>query len=108
MTSAGTCVPATPVTMQSAGDASGRVTPAAARVLAAAEERVEAEREAAAYHQERGGEGITRWGGRLVESFAAELGRDDEPAGSADPWQRRRRRPEIGRADDERDGRGDR
>jgi len=97
-----------PVTMQGAGDASGRVTPAAARALAAAEERVAAQREAAAYQQEQGGDGSARWGGRLVEAFTAELGRDDEAAGTADPWQHRRRRPETGRADDERDGRGDR
>jgi len=96
------------VTVQGAGDEAGRVAPAASRALAAAEERVEAQREAAAYEQDRGGDGIARWGGRLVEAFAAEMGRDDEPAGTADSWQRRRRRPEIGRADDERDGRGDR
>jgi len=97
-----------PVTMQGAGDASGRVTPAAARALAAAEERVAAQREAAAHQQEQGGDGSARWGGRLVEAFTAELGRDDEAAGTADPWQHRRRRPETRRADDERDGRGDR
>ncbi len=97
-----------PVTMQGAGDASGRVTPAAARALAAAEERVAAQREAAAHQQDQGGDGSARWGGRLVEAFTAELGRDDEAAGTADPWQHRRRRPETGRADDERDGRGDR
>jgi len=108
MTSAGTRGPATPVTMQGAGDASGRATLAAARALVAAEERVAAQREAATHQQEQGGDGIARWGGRLIEAFAAELGRDDEVAGTADPWQRRRRRPETGRADDERDGRGDR
>ncbi len=108
MTSAGTRVPATPVTMQGAGDASGQATPAAARALAAAEERVEAQREAEVHQQEQGGAGIVRWGGRLVEAFAVEVGRDDEAAGTADPWRRRRRRPETGRADDERDGRGDR
>ncbi len=108
LTSAGTRVPATSVTMQGAGDASGRATPAAARALAAAEERVAAEREAEARQHGQGGDGIARWGGRLVEAFTAELGRDDEAAGSADPWQRRRRRSETGRADDERDGRGDR
>jgi len=109
-TTADTRVPATPVTMQGAGDAAGRVTPAATRVLAEAEERVAAQREAAAHEQEqnRGGDRAVSWGGRLVEAFAAELGRDDEPAGTADPWQRRRRRPETGRADDERNGRGDR
>jgi len=32
----------------------------------------------------------------------------DEAPETADSWQRRRRRPETGRADDERDGRGDR
>jgi len=97
-----------PVTMQGAGDASGRVTPAAARALAVAEERVAAQREAAAHQQEQGGDGSARWGGHLVEAFTAELGRDDEAAGTADPWQHRRRRPETGRADDARDGRGDR
>jgi len=96
------------VTVQGAGDEPGRVTLAATRALAEAAERVAAQREAAAHHQEQGGDGIARWGGRLVEAFAAELGRDDEAAGTADPWQRRRRRPETGRADDERDGRGDR
>ncbi len=108
MTTADTRVSVEPVTMQGTGDASGRVTPAAKWVLVAAEERVAAQREAAAHQQEQGGEGIARWGGRLVEAFAAELGRDDKAAGTADPWQRRRRRPEIGHADDERDGRGDR
>jgi len=107
-TTADTRVPATPVTIQGAGDEPGRVTPAAARALVAAEERVAAQREAATHQQEQGGDGIARWGGRLVEAFAAELGRDDEAAGTADPWQRRRRRPETGRADDARDGRGDR
>jgi len=96
------------VTVQGAGDEPGRVTLAATRALAEAAERVAAQREAAAHHQEQGGDGIARWGGRLVEAFAAELGRDDEAAGTADPWQHRRRRPETGRADDERDGRGDR
>ncbi len=108
MTTADTRVSVEPVTMQGAGDASGRVTPAATRALAEAEERVAARREAAAHQQEQGGDGSARWGGRLVEAVAAELGRDDEAAGTADPWQRRRRRPETGRADDERDGRGDR
>jgi len=105
-----TRVSLTLVTVQGTSDASGRVTPAATRALAEAEERVAAQREAAAqeHAQEQGGDGIARWGGRLVEAFAAELGRDDEAAGTADPWQRRRRRPETGRADDERDGRGDR
>jgi len=107
-TTADTRVSVTPVTMQGAGDASGQATPAAARALAAAEERVEAQREAEVHQQEQGGEGVVRWGGRLVEAFAAEVGRDDEAAAPADPWQRRRRRPETGRADDERDGRGDR
>ncbi len=96
------------VTVQGAGDEPGRVTPAATRALAEAEERVAAQREAAAHHQEQGGDRAVNWGGRLVEAFTAELGRDDEAAGTADPWQRRRRRPEIGHADDERDGRGDR
>jgi len=108
MTTVETRVSVEPVTMQGTGDAPGRVTPAATRALAEAEERVAAQREAAAHHQEQGGDGIVRWGGRLVEAFTAELGRDDEAAGTADPWQRRRRRPETGRADDERDGRGDR
>jgi len=108
VTTAETRVSVEPVTMQGAGDESGRVTPAATRALAEAEERIAAQREAAAHQQEQGGDGIARWGGRLVEAFAAELGRDDEAAGTADPWQRRRRRPETGRADDERDGRGDR
>ena len=109
-TTAGTRVPATPVTMQGAGDEPGRVTPAAARARAEAEERVEARRATEAHKQEqnRGGDRAVSWGGRLVEAFTAELGRDDEAAGTADPWQRRRRRPETGRADDERDGRGDR
>ncbi len=98
------------MTVQGTSDASGRVTPAATQALAEAEERVAAQREAAAqeHAQVQGGDGIARWGGRLVEAFAAELGRDDEATGTADPWQRRRRRPETGRADDERDGRGDR
>ncbi len=107
-TTADTRVSVEPVTIQGAGDEPGRVTPAAARALAAAEERVAAQREAATHQQEQGGDGIARWGGRLVEAFAAELGRDDEVAGTADPWQRRRRRPETGRVDDARDGRGDR
>ncbi len=103
----------TPVTVQGAGDEPGQVTPAATRALAEAQERVEAQRDAAAHQQEqdRGGDVVARWGGRLVEAFAAELGRDDEPTGAADPWQHRRRRPGTGRADDERnerDGRGDR
>ncbi len=107
---AGTRVPATPVTMQGAGDEPGRVTPAAARALAEAKERVEARRATEAHEQEqnRGDDRAVSWGGRLVEAFTAELGRDDEAAGTVDPWQRRRRRPETGRADDERDGRGDR
>jgi len=96
------------VTVQGAGDEPGRVTLAATRALAEAEERVAARREAAAHQQEQGGDRAVNWGGRLVEAFTAELGRDDEPAGTVDPWQRRRRRPETGRADDERDGRGDR
>ncbi len=100
------------VTVQGGGDEAGRVTPAASRALAEAEERVEAQREAEAHEQEheqdRGGNEIARWGGRLVEAFAAELGRDDEATGTTDAWQRRRRRPETGRPDDERDGRGDR
>ena len=98
------------VTVQGAGDAPGRVTPTATRVLAVAEERVEARRATEAHEQEqnRGGDGSARWGGRLVEAFATELGRDDEPAGTADSWQRRRRRPGIARADDEHDGRGGR
>ncbi len=108
MTTAETRVSVEPVTMQGTGDAPGRVTPAATRTLAEAEERVAAQREAAVHHQEQGGDGIVRWGGRLVEAFTAELGRDDEAAGTADPWQRRCRRPETGRADDARDGRGDR
>jgi len=98
------------VTVQGAGDAAGRVTPAASGALAEAQERVDARRatEAQAQEQDRGGDRAVSGGGRLVEAFAAELGRDDEPAGTADAWQRRRRRPETGRADDERDGRGDR
>ncbi len=98
------------VTVQGAGDEPGRVTPAATRVRAEAEERVEARRATEAHEQEqnRGGDRAVSWGGRLVEAFTAELGRDDEAAGTVDPWQRRRRRPETGRADDERDGRGDR
>jgi len=108
MTTADTRVSVEPVTMQGTGDASGQVTPAATRALAEAEERVAAQREAAAHQQEQGGDRAVNGGGRLVEAFAAELGRDDEAAGTADPWQRRRRRPETGRADDERDGRGDR
>jgi len=103
-----TRVSAAPVTVQGTRDESERVTPAAARALAGAEERVAAQREAAAHQQEQGGDRAVNWGGRLVEAFTAELGRDDEAAGTADPWQRRRRRPETGRADDERDGRGDR
>jgi len=103
-----TRVPVTPVTVQGVGDEPGRATPAATRALAEAEERVAAQREAAAqeqgHEQERGG-GIARWGGRLVAAVASEGGRDDETAGMADPWQRRRRRPGDGRADDERDGR---
>jgi len=108
MTTAETRVSVEPVTMQGTGDAPGRVTSAATRALAEAEERVAAQREAAAHQQEQGGDRAMNWGGRLVEAFTAELGRDDEAAGAADPWQRRRRRPETGRADDERDGRGDR
>ncbi len=108
MTTADTRVSVEPVTMQGTGDAPGRVTSAATRALAEAEERVAAQREAAAHQQEQGGDRAVNWGGRLVEAFAAELGRDDEAAGTADPWQRRRRRPETGRADDARDGRGDR
>ena len=98
------------VTVQGAGDAAGRVTPAASGALAEAQERVDARRvtEAQAQEQDRGGDRAVSGGGRLVEAFAAELGRDDEPAGTADAWQRRRRRPETGRAEDERDGRGDR
>jgi len=108
VTTADTRVSVEPVTMQGTGDASGRVTPAATRALAEAEERVAAQREAAAHQQEQDGDRAMSWGGRLVEAFAAELGRDDEAAGTADPWQRRRRRPETGRADDARDGRDDR
>ncbi len=108
MTTAETRVSVEPVTMQGTGDAPGRVTPAATRALAEAEERVAAQREAAAHQQEQGGDRAVNWGGRLVEAFTAELGRDDAVAGTADPWQRRHRRPETGRADDERDGRGDR
>ncbi len=96
------------VTVQGAGDAAERVTPAAVGAVAEAQERVEARRATEAHEQEQGGDGSARWGGRLVEAFAAELGRDDEAAGTAEAWQRRRRRPETGRADDERDGRGDR
>jgi len=96
------------VTVQGAGDEPGRVTPAATRALAEAEERVAAQREAAAHQQEQGGDRAVNGGGRLVEAFTVELGRDDEAAGTADPWQRRHRRPETGRADDARDGRGDR
>ncbi len=108
MTLADTRVSVEPVMMQGTGDASGRITPAATRALAEAEERVAAQREAAAHQQEQGGDRAVNWGSHLVEAFATELGRDDEAAGTADPWQRRRRRPETGRADDERDGRGDR
>ena len=96
------------VMVQGAIDEAGRVAPAASGALAEAEERVEAQREAEAHEQNRGGDGAVSWGGRLVAAVAAELGRDDEPTGTADAWQRRRRRPETGRADDERDGRGDR
>jgi len=98
------------VTVQGAGDAAGRVTPAAVGALAKAQERVDARRATEAQEQEqgRGGDRAVSWGGRLVEAFTAELGRDDEAAGTVDPWQRRRRRPETGRAEDERDGRGDR
>jgi len=98
------------VTVQGAGDEPGRVTPAASGALAEAQERADARRatEAQAQEQDRGGDRAVSGGGRLVEAFAAELGRDDEAAGTVDPWQRRRRRPETGRADDERDGRGDR
>ncbi len=103
-----TRVSLTLVTMQGTGDASGRVTPAATRALAEVEERVAAQREAAAHQQEQGGDRAVNWGGHLVEAFTAELGRDDEAAGTADPWQHRRRRPETRRADDARDGRGDR
>jgi len=108
MTTADSRVSVEPVTMQGTGDAPGRITPAAARALAEAEKRVAAQREAAAHQQEQGGDRTVNGGGRLVEAFTAELGRDDEAAGTADPWQRRRRRPETGHADDERDGRGDR
>ena len=98
------------VTVQGGGDEAGRVTPAATRALAEAEGRVEARRATEAQEQEHGhgSDRAVSGGGRLVEAFAAELGRDDEAAGTADAWQRRRRRPETGRADDERDGRGDR
>ena len=98
------------VTMQGASDEAGRVTPAASGALAEAQERVDARRtiEAQEQEQNRGGDRAVNWGGRFVEAFAAEVGRDDEAAGTVDPWQRRRHRPEIGRADDERDGRGDR
>ena len=108
MTTADTRVSVEPVTMQGTGDASGRVTPAATRALAEAEERIAAQREVAAHQQEQGGDRAVNGGGHLVEAFTAELGRDDEATGTADPWQRRRRRPETGRADDARDGRGDR
>jgi hypothetical protein len=108
MTTADTRVSVEPVTVQGTGDASGRVTPAATRALAEAEERVAAQREAAAHQQEQGGDRAVNGGGRLVEAFAAELARDDEAAGTVDPWRRHRRRPETGRTDDERDGRGDR
>jgi len=108
MTTAETRVSVEPVTMQGTGDAPGRVTSAATRALAEAEERVAAQREAAVHQQEQGGDRAVNGGGRLVEAFTAELGRDDEAAAPADPWQRRRRRPETGRADDARDGRGDR
>jgi len=104
-----TCVSATPVMVQGVGDEPARVTPAATRTLAVAEERAAAQREAEVrqHEQERGGDGIAHWGGRLVEAFAEELARDDEPTRTAgEDDQRRRRRP--GRADDERDGRGDR
>jgi len=105
--SADTRVPVTPVTVQGVGDEPGRATPAATRALAEAEERVAAQREAAAQEQgreqERGGGRIARWGGRLVAAVASEVGRDDETAGMADPWQRRRRQPGDGR--DGRDGR---
>jgi len=96
------------VMVQGAIDEAGRVAPAASGALAEAEERVEAQREAEAHEQNRGGDGAVSGGGRLVAAVAAELGRDDEPTGTADAWQRRCRRPETGRADDERDGRGDR
>ena len=98
------------VMVQGAGDAAGRVTPAASGALAEAQERVAARRvsEEQEQEQDRGGDRAVSWGGWLVEAFAAELGRDDEPAGTADAWQRRRRRTETGRAEDERDGRGDR
>jgi len=108
MTTADPRVSVEPVMMQGTGDASRRITPAATRALAEAEKRVAAQREAAAHQQEQGGDRAVNWGGRLVEAFTAELGRDDEAAGTADPWQRRRRRPETGRADDVRDGRGNR
>jgi len=96
------------VTVRGAGDEAGRVAPAASRALAEAQERVEARRMTEEQEQDRGGDRAVNGGGRLVEAFAAELGRDDEAAGTADAWQRRRRRPETGRADDERDGHGDR
>ncbi len=105
---ADTRVPVTPVTVQGVGDEPGRTTPTAARALAEAEERVAAQREAAAQEHEQGqerGGGIARWGAHLVAAVASEGGRDDETAGPADPWQRRRRRPGDGREDDERDGR---
>jgi len=109
--SAETCVSATLVTVQGVGDEPGGTTPAAARALAEAEERVAAQREATAQEHEQGqerGGGIARWGAHLVAAVASEVSRDDETAGMADPWQRRRRRPGDGREDDERDGRGDR
>ena len=96
------------VMVQGAIDEAGRVAPAASGALAEAQERVEARRATEEQEQDRGGDRAVSWGGRLVAAVAAELGRDDEAAGTVDPWQRRRRRPEIGRADDERDGRGDR
>ncbi len=103
------------VTVQGAADEPGRMTPtpAARQALAAAEERVDAQRASETQEQARGGAagaGIARWGGRLAEAVAAELGRDDEAAGSADPHGhgRRHRRAGTGREDDERDGRGDR
>ena len=108
---ADTRVPATPVTVQGADDEQARVTPAATRMLVAAEERVAAQREATAQEHEQGqerGGGIARWGAHLVAAVASEVGRDDETAGMADPWQRRHRRPGDGREDDERDGRGNR
>jgi len=106
--SAETCVSATPVTVQGVGDEPGGTTPAVARALAEAEERVAAQREATAQEHEQGqerGGGIARWGAHLVAAVASEVGHDDETTGMADPWQRRRRRPGDGREDDERDGR---